>query len=402
MSADIAAQLAEARTRTLALVEGVTEEDLNRVHDPLMSPLVWDLGHIAAFEDLWLAQRTGGMAPLHPELTTVYDADENPRADRGALPYLRHEEALEYMTTTRERSMEVLERVDRLEPVWEMVLQHEHQHNETMLQTLQLADAGVYAPERRTLPEGVADADMVHIPAGPFPLGDEGTEFAYDNERPQHRTEIPAFEIARTPVTNGAFAEFIEADGYRRRELWTADGWRWRESSAIERPLYWTADGRVRSFDRIDPLDPHLPVMHVSWYEADAYARWLGARLPTEEEWEKAASWGEAAGRKRRFPWGDDPPRASAANLDQLGFGPAPAGAYPDGASSYGVLGMAGDCWEWTSSEFGGYPGFRAFPYREYSEVFFGGGYRVLRGGSWASRPGMARTTFRNWDLPER
>jgi len=404
LSTDVRELLAEARQRTLALVADVSDEDLDRVHDALMSPLVWDLGHIAAFEDLWLAQRTGGLPPLRPELTIVYDADETPRADRGDLPYLRRSEALEFMAETRARSLELLDRVARVGPVWEMVVQHEHQHNETMLQTLALAEPGVYSPEPRSLPRvGTArQGGMVRIDAGEFPLGEPDAEFAYDNERPQHTVHVPAFEIDRTPVTNGSYLEFVEDGGYVRRELWTDDGWAWREDNAIERPLYWTGDGRVRSFDRTEPLDPDLPVMHVSWYEADAYARWRGARLPTEAEWEKAASWDEAAGEKRRFPWGDERPDESVANLDQLGFRPAPAGAYPDGASPYGVLGMAGDCWEWTSSEFGGYPGFRAWPYREYSEVFFGGGYRVLRGGSWASRPTMARTTLRNWDHPHR
>jgi iron(II)-dependent oxidoreductase len=403
LSTDVRELLAEARRRTLALVEHVTDENLDRVHDPLMSPLVWDLGHIAAFEDLWLAQRTGGLAPLRPELAIVYDAAETPRADRGDLPYLRRAEALEFMAATRARSLEVLERVARVGPVWEMVVQHEHQHNETMLQTLQLAESGVYSPERRPLPfADAARSGSVRIEAGAFPLGEPDAEFAYDNERPQHEVDVPAFEIDRTPVTNGAYLEFIHDGGYARPELWTEAGWAWREAGAIERPLYWTGDGRVRSFDRTEPLDPGLPVMHVSWYEADAFARWRGARLPNEEEWEKAASWDEAAGEKRRYPWGDGSPDESLANLDQLGFGPAAAGAYPDGASPYGVLGMAGDCWEWTSSDFGGYPGFRAWPYREYSEVFFGGPYKVLRGGSWATRPAAARTTFRNWDHPQR
>ena len=403
LSTDVRELLAEARRRTLALVEHVSDEDLDRVHDPLMSPLVWDLGHIAAFEDLWLAQRTGGLRPLRPELAVVYDADETPRADRGVLPYLRRAEALELMAETRARSLEVLDRVARIGPVWEMVVQHEHQHNETMLQTLQLAQPGVFAPERPPLPpSGGAPAGTIRVHAGAFPLGEPDAEFAYDNERPQHTVDVPAFEIDRTPVTNGAYLEFIEDDGYRRAELWTEEGWAWRQTNEIERPLYWTGDGRVRSFDRTELLDPGLPVMHVSWYEADAFARWRGARLPTEEEWEKAASWDEAAGAKRRYPWGDEPPQESLANLDQLGFGPAAAGAYPEGASPYGVLGMAGDCWEWTSSDFGGYPGFRAWPYREYSEVFFGGPYKVLRGGSWATRSTVARTTFRNWDYPQR
>jgi gamma-glutamyl hercynylcysteine S-oxide synthase len=399
---DVRELLTEARQRTLALVENVSDEDLDRVHDPLMSPLVWDLGHIAAFEDLWLAQRTGGMKPLRPDLAVVYDAAETPRADRGDVPYLRRSEALEYMADTRARSLEVLDRVARVGPVWEMVVQHEHQHNETMLQTLQLAEPGVYSPERRPLPSREAASGTVRIDAGAFPLGEPDAEFAYDNERPQHMVHVPAFEIDRTPVTNGAYLDFVEDGGYRRRELWTDEGWAWRETNAIERPLYWTDDGRVRRFERIEPLDPELPVMHVSWYEADAYARWRGARLPTEAEWEKAASWDEAAGEKRRFPWGDDAPDESVANLDQLGFDAAPAGAYPDGASPYGVLGMTGDCWEWTASDFVAYPGFRAWPYREYSEVFFGGPYKVLRGGSWATRPSVARTTFRNWDYPQR
>jgi formylglycine-generating enzyme required for sulfatase activity len=261
----------------------------------------------------------------------------------------------------------------------------------------------VYAPEPRPLPDGgAAGGGAVRIEAGPFPLGEPDAEFAYDNERPQHVVHVPAFEIDRTPVTNGAFLDFVEDGGYRRRELWTPEGWAWRQSHGVELPLYWTGDGRVRRFDRTEPLDPDLPVMHVSWYEADAYARWRGARLPTEEEWEKAASWDEAAGEKRRLPWGNEPPDDSRANLDQLAFGPAPAGAFPEGASPYGVLGMVGDCWEWTASDFRGYPGFRAWPYREYSEVFFGGSHKVLRGASWASRPSVARTTFRNWDLPQR
>ena len=381
----------------------MSDDDLDRVHDLLMSPLVWDLGHIAAFEDLWLAQRTGALSPLRPELAQVYDAAETPRADRGEAPYLRRSEALEFMAETRARSLGLLDRVARIGPVWEMVVQHEHQHNETMLQTLQLAEPGVYSPECRPLPAGGAPAaDMVRIEAGPFRLGEPDAEFAYDNERPQHTVHVPTFEIDRTPVTNGAYLDFVADGGYRRRELWTDEGWTWRETDTVERPLYWTADGRVRSFDRTEPLDPDLPVMHVSWYEADAYARWRGARLPTEDEWEKAASWDEAAAEKRRFPWGDGPPDESLANLDQRGFGPAPAGGYPDGASPYGVLGMAGDCWEWTATDFSGYPGFRAWPYREYSEVFFGGSYKVLRGGSWATRPSVARTTFRNWDHPQR
>jgi gamma-glutamyl hercynylcysteine S-oxide synthase len=362
--------LDEARRRTLDLVAPVSDEDLDRQHHELMSPLVWDLGHIAAFEDLWVC-RTTGRQLLRPELADTYDASETPRSDRGDLPYLRRDEAVAFMEAVRERTVSAIEEVGPV--IAEMLVQHEHQHNETMLQTLQLAEAGVYAPESANL-RGAAAAGTVVVEAGRYPIGFDGDDFVYDNERPRHEVELAAYRIDRAPVTNGQFREFVEDGGYDRRELWPEEGWELRQSEGWERPLYWTADGRERRFDAVDPLVPELPVMHVSWFEADAYARWRGARLPTEFEWEHAAMLFE-------------PERGA---LDQLDFGPGPAGPF------------VGDCWEWTASEFEGYPGFEAFPYPEYSEVFFGEGYRVLRGASWATRPSVARPTFRNWDHPQR
>jgi iron(II)-dependent oxidoreductase len=405
--------LSEARERTLWLVAEVSDRDLDRVHDPLMSPLVWDLGHIAAFEDLWVSGRGTGMRPLRPELMEVYDATETPRAGRGELPYLRRAEALDYMERVRERALRVLDAMD-LSPglgdlhtggfLWELLLQHEQQHEETMLQCLKLATPGTYSPPRRALPAAPAAprGGMVRIDGGPFVQGDAGVWFAYDNERPRQTVHLGPFEMDRLPVTNGDYAQFVADGGYARPELWTEAGWEWRTRNRIERPLYWSADGSERHFDRIAAIDPARPVMHVSWFEADAFARWAGKRLPTEAEWEKAAAWSPRASESRRQPWGDDPPSHELANLDQTAFSPAPAGAYPDGASGYGVLGMIGDAWEWTASDFSAYPGFRAYPYDEYSLVFFGQGYKVLRGGSWATRPRVVRNTVRNWDLPER
>jgi iron(II)-dependent oxidoreductase len=366
----VEALLAEARERTLRLIEGVSEADLERVHDPLMSPLVWDLAHIAAFEDLWVS-REAGVDLLRPELAAVYDADLTPRADRGDSQYLHRDAALAYMDSVRERALTALDRVSAF--IAEMLVQHEHQHNETMLQTLQLAEPGVYEPRRRP-PSGRAATGALDVAAGPFYMGADGHGFAYDNERPRHEVELEAFRIDRAPVTNAAFAEFVADGGYRRRELWTPVGWACREREGWERPRYWNQGGGERRFGEVLPLEPELPVVHVSWFEADAFARWRGARLPSEAEWEKAAG---VVGEER-------------GNLDQLDFGPGPAGPF------------LGDCWEWTASEFSGYPGFRAFPYREYSEVFFDSGYRVLRGASWATRPSVARTTFRNWDHPQR
>ena len=386
--ATIAALLHETRERTLALIEPVADADMDRVHSPVMSPLVWDLGHIAAFEDLWVSRGLGGGPPLRPDLFAVYDAADNPRAVRGDTPYLRVRDALEYMLAVRRRAIDTLER-NAGPLIWDLIIRHEQQHGETMLQTLKLAAPGVYTPPARPLPERPpfhAAGRKVLVDAGEFVLGASADGFAYDNERPAHPVELPAFEIDVTPVTNGAYRAWVDDGGYERREHWSEAGWEWRVRERVERPLYWTADGHVRWFDRVEPLDPAAPVMHVSWFEADAYARSRGERLPTEAEWEKAAS---------GFP-------PELANLDQLAFRAASPGAYPAGVSAHGCVAMLGDVWEWTASNFGPYPGFSAFPYREYSEPFFGLEYKVLRGGSWATRPRVATATFRNWDFPMR
>jgi iron(II)-dependent oxidoreductase len=281
----------------------------------------------------------------------------------------------------------------------EIVLRHEQQHTETMLQTMELArlpapdDRLALPPADRggTTPTGL---ELVEIPAGPCTLGARPDGFAYDNERPRHTVELPAYRIGRTPITNATFLTFVEGGGYERREWWSDEGWAWKEEHDICRPAGWTADGREWHMDRCEPLAPDRPVVHVSWFEADAFARAHGARLPSEAEWEKAATWDQAAGAARTEP----PARA---NVDRRLYGTAPVGAFGS-ASPAGCLGMIGDTWEWTSSRFGGYPGFVAYPYREYSEVFFGEGHRVLRGGSWATSARVATPTFRNWDHPQR
>jgi iron(II)-dependent oxidoreductase len=193
--------------------------------------------------------------------------------------------------------------------------------------------------------------------------------------------------------------------GYRRRELWSDAGWEWLRDATVESPKYWVRiDGawHERVMDRVRPVDVERPVCHVCWYEAEAYATWAGKRLPTELEWEAAASWDPATGAARRYPWGDEPATPALANVDQLAFDTAPVGAYQHNLSPIGCYGMIGDVWEWTASDFQGYPGFEPFPYPEYSQAFFGAEHKVLRGGSWATRPGAIRNTFRNWDFPIR
>jgi gamma-glutamyl hercynylcysteine S-oxide synthase len=372
--------LEEARRHTLTLVEPLTEEQLNRVYDPILSPLIWDLGHIANFEELWLVQRIGAREPLRGDLGELYDAIEQPRKTRGELPILKADEVRPYMEQVRERTLEVLDEIE-LDPedpvladgfVYEMLLAHEHQHNETMLQLLQMVEA--YEPARvdgTPAEEHVAEGpEMVLVEGGSHEIGAPDVGFAYDNERPRHSVELEPFWIDRTPVTNAAYAAYLEDAG-------------------AEPPMYWQRDAEawIRTvMGRTEVIDPEQPVIHVSWHEADAFARWAGKRLPTEAEWEAAA---KGADRER-------------ANLDQLSFGCSRAGAYADAASDCGAVQMLGDVWEWTSSDFTAYPGFQAFPYSEYSEVFFGDDHKVLRGGAWATRRDVIRTSFRNWDLPIR
>ena len=412
---DLVRNLEETRQRTRWLLRNVSDEDLSRQHDPIMSPLIWDYGHIGNYEELWLLERAFGERLSNRELYDIYDASLHPREERPSLNLLDREGAEVYLDAVREAALEALETADLdvedplLEDgfVYHMVLQHECQHNETMLQTLQLMQGEGYRPESEVdLPQAELIDEMVHVPGGPFVMGTDDRRWALDNERDAHEVEVGSFHLDRTPVTNRAYIEFVENGGYEREELWTREGWAWIQSQSVSAPKHWYQrephSWWTQRFGFDEPLSLEAPVVHVSFYEADAYARWAGKRLPTEAEWEKAASWDPATETKRLFPWGDEPPTQERANLDQLAFRPAEAGAYPAGASAYGALGMIGDVWEWTASDIAAYPGFQSFPYREYSEVFFGPDYKVLRGGSWATRPAAIRNTFRNWDYPTR
>jgi iron(II)-dependent oxidoreductase len=415
----IARQLHEARVRTFLLLAPLTDEDLRVQHDPLMSPILWDLGHIAHFEELWLTRNLDGPIEF-VEMPGLYNPFEHPRSERGALALPGIVHSREVMDEIRRRVLDRLAVADfdastpllREGYVYRMVLQHEYQHNETILQTLQLKQGAPYTPAVRFgLPPSPSSAgaalpgEMVRFPGGPVEIGSHDRSAAYDNERGRHTVQLAPFWIDVNPVTNGDFARFIQAGGYRTREYWSDAGWAWLGESGVSAPKYWSqVDGRwiTRSMDRVTPVESLHPVCHVCYYEAEAFARFAGKRLPTELEWEAAASWDPETATKRSYPWGEASATKELANLDQLSFGTAPVGSYRSNVSPIGCYGMIGDVWEWTSSDFRPYPGFESFPYREYSEAFFGDEYKVLRGGSWATRPGAIRNTFRNWDYPVR
>ncbi|MGR3932240.1 ergothioneine biosynthesis protein EgtB [Streptomyces sp. BRA346] len=405
--------LCTARDRTHTLTTCVDENDLTAQHSPLMSPLVWDLAHIGNQEEQWLLRAVGGQDALRPEIDSVYDAFEHPRAKRPTLPLLAPAEARGYVADVRNRVLDVLERTElRGAPLVDaafafgMIAQHEQQHDETMLITHQLrrGPAALTAPPPPDTSGGALPEEVL-VPGGPFTMGTSSEPWALDNERPAHHRLVPPFFIDTTPVTNGAYAHFIADGGYTERRWWSAEGWAHIQEHGLSAPLFWRREGGQwlrRRFGVTEPVPPEEPVIHVSWYEADAYARWAGRRLPTEEEWEKAARHDPESGRSRRYPWGDADPTPDHANLGQRHLRPAPAGSYPQGASPLGVRQLIGDVWEWTSSDFLPYPGFSVFPYPEYSQVFFGPAYKVLRGGSFAVDAVACRGTFRNWDLPIR
>lgn len=411
----LARGLTRARDRTLALVE-FDDAELLRQHDPLMSPLVWDLAHIGQQEELWLLRGGDPNRPglLSPEVDGLYDAFVHSRASRVSLPLLPPTDARAFCRTIRSKALDALDRLPDeagAEFPFALVISHENQHDETMLQALNLRSGPPLLGPGTPLPQGrggVAGTSVL-VPAGPFVLGVDAADepFALDNEGPAHIIDVPSFRIGRVPVTNAEWREFVADGGYRQPRWWSAAGWEHRQQAGLVAPRFWSADGtrRVR-FGHVEELPPDEPVQHVSFYEAEAYAAWAGARLPTEVEWEKACAWDPAAGARRRFPWGATEPDAQRANLGGGALRPAPVGAYPDGASAYGVEQLLGDVWEWTTSPLRPWPGFTPMIYDRYSQPFFegtgNGDYRVLRGGSWAVAGDILRPSFRNWDHPIR
>ncbi|MCA1838881.1 MAG: ergothioneine biosynthesis protein EgtB [Actinomycetota bacterium] len=411
----IADELDGVRKRSFGLLAPVDDKDLIKQHSPIMSPLVWDLAHVGNYEEIWLLRMVAGVPASDPELDDIYDAFKHARKERTKLRLLGPHESRSYITDVRGQVFDVLDRTefDPSNPllaegfVYGMVVQHEHQHDETMLATLQLRSGAEYPVKQRALPRAPVDVgQQVYVEGGPFQMGTDLEPWAYDNERPQHTVDLPPFYIDTAPVTNRAYMDFMLAGGYFDRRFWTPEGWEWRAKESAESPLFWSKQAggqwaRLR-YGRVEPIVDAEPVEHVSWHEANAYAHWAGKRLPTEAEWEKAASWDPATKSKKRFPWGDDAPTEETANVGGVRFRPTPIGTFPGGVSPVGCHQMIGDVWEWTSTAFEPYPGFNSFPYREYSEVFYGRGYKVLRGGSWATHPTAIRNTFRNWDFPIR
>ncbi len=406
----LARELINARARTLRLVD-FDDAELGRQFHSLMSPLVWDLAHIGQQEELWVLRdghpERPGMLP--PDIDRLYDAFVHSRASRVELPLLPPADARAYCSAVRNKTMDTLDKLrddDDASFRFGLVISHENQHDETMLQALNLRAGPALLDRGAPLPSGRSNVagTSVLVPGGEFLLGvDAVTEpHSLDNERPAHTVDVPAFRIGRVPVTNAEWRQFIDDGGYDRRHWWSDRGWAHRHEAGLTAPQFWNSNGTRTRFGHVEDIPADEPVQHVTFFEAEAYAAWVGARLPTEVEWEKACVWDPAAGIRRRFPWGSSEPTKHLANLGGDALRPAPVGAYPASASAYGAEQMLGDVWEWTTSPLRPWPGFTPMVYERYSQPFFDGDYKVLRGGSWAVAPSILRPSFRNWDHPIR
>ena len=404
--------MAAARADTLRLFDMAGEEHLHRSPGFGFRPIIWHLAHIGVFEAYWLIQKMQGRPAPDELYERIFDPISTPREESKNLPTRREMET--YLKNVRARVLGYLKEVrfDEAEPllrdayIFQLVLEHEYQHQETLAYLLHLLEPALKSrsadeDERHDVSHAIAPArGMALVEAGPFEMGAVWNSFAYDNELPVQTVNLPAFKIDKLLTTNEEYAEFIKEGGYERREFWSAEGWKWREKENWKSPLYWkrsAQEWRVQTlFDEGLWLPAH-PVTGISFYEAEAYARFMKKRLPTEAEWEKAASWDAGKNHKNRFAWGDESPTDELCNFHERFGGTTPVGSLPKGASSYGCLDMTGNVWEWTGDSFAGYPGFKYFPYPEYSEVWFDGDHRVLKGGSWATRAPLLRTSFRNF-----
>jgi iron(II)-dependent oxidoreductase len=395
--------LREARQRTLAIYAHL---DLATLHVPriaVVNPPLWELGHLAWFQEFWCLRRDAS-APRLENADALFDSSNVAHASRWTLPLPPLERLRRYLDETLEATLASIDGKSEDERYFHrLALLHEDMHGEALLMTLQ--SLGLPAPVQvpfRAPPASAATLQAdVAFPAAHFELGTHPDEraFVFDNEKWAHPVRVEAFAIARRPVTQGEFADFIEDDGYSRAELWSEEGWAWREEMDAEAPLYWKREGAkwlARRFNRSLIIDRAAPMVHVTLHEAMAYCRWAGRRLPTEAEWEFAA---RSGGGEDRYPWGDAP-LDDAPGLD-FHYSGAWSPAVDASASRAGLRQMVGGVWEWTSTPFAPYPAFSADPYKDYSQPWFQTHY-VLRGGSFATRSRLIHNRFRNFYRPDR
>jgi len=414
---ELADMMQSARQRTLELIDGLTQEQLMGPRLAIVNPMLWEIGHVAWFHEQFILRREYGAVPMLARGDDLYDSIAIAHDRRWDLPLYSLQEMRDYMARVLDALLARLPSdmaSERDSFLYQFTTFHEDMHDEAFTwarQTLAYPTPA-FAPDgpraARKSGRGAVDGDAA-IPGGPLMLGAPmDAPFLFDNEKWAHPVEVAPFRMARAPVTNAAYAAFVEDGGYTKRGLWCDEGWAWREATDAGHPVYWKADlsggWKMRCFDRWDDLAPDQPVIHVNWYEANAWCRWADRRLPTEAEWEFAAAMRRAPDGtlvKTRYPWGDEAPTSGRANLDGFRLGCADVGEFAAGENAWGCRQMLGNVWEWTADTFGPFPGFAPDDYKEYSEPLFGE-TRVLRGGAWITRSRMVTSTYRNYFGPER
>jgi iron(II)-dependent oxidoreductase len=419
-SAYLDSLLRDARRRTRELTGDLDGPRLFGPKIAIVNPAIWEVGHVGFFHDYFALRALHGLPGYQRgDAERLYDSSAIAHDDRWELPLPDMAATWDYVDSVLAVMLSRLsgETADETTSyVYQLTALHEDMHGEALMYTRQtLGDA----PPVLSSPDTLTQADPassllgdVFVPGGTHRLGSEASvPFRFDNEKQAHEVPMAPFRIARAPVTNAEFAAFVDDGGYRRSEFWSKKGYKWLADKGAEKPNYWIREAggwHRRRFDQATPLPPHQPVVHVNYYEAEAYCNWAGRRLPTEAEWEVAASRvPEAGGRrlapgKRLYPWGDEVPSAARANLDGHRLDCADVAAFAGGDSGFGCRQMLGNVWEWTASTFAPYPGFAVDLYRDYSQPWFPEGRKVLRGGAWATRSRLVHNSHRNFFLPDR
>lgn len=414
----------QIRQQTMQIVAPLEIEDYVIQTAEFMSPPRWHIGHTSWFFETLLQSYQPGYRGYDEDFLFYFNSyyegfgKRIERSKRGTKSRPTVKETVRYRQHIDEEMLKFLEQIDRREDATELLklvrlgLEHEIQHQELLVYDIKHLLCDVYDAPQSVAPTPVESVNgMAEIEGGLFQLGYAGNDFAWDNEKPQHTVFLQDFAIDRAPVSVGEYLEFIADGGYQDYRWWLSAGWEAVTREGWQAPLYWERDGDqkrgemlIRDYHGLMPAiaKANEPVTHVSYFEAAAFAKWAGKRLPTEAEWEKAACFDPNQNARRSFPWGESSPEFHHANLfDNHLWGVAPIGAFPKGKSSYGCHQMIGDAWEWTSSDYAPYPGFQT-EFDEYNDKWFVG-QKVLRGGSFATPRFHIRTTYRNFfNPPER
>ena len=414
-SKNLIQQIEDAQARTLSLIEGLNEEQMIGPLLPTVNPLLWEIGHVAYFYEYWVLRQHLKQSPIRADVDDLYDSITIAHDDRWELSLPDLEQTLDYIDRVFDQVKKMLLSGSDgyRDYLTEYAIYHHDMHNEAFTYTRQTLNY-----PRPAVPDGFIEISSVEnrfddseVPGGLFMLGAHTQDgFVFDNEKWAHPVQVKPFKIARVAVSNRDYLDFVEAGGYGKRDYWSDEGWAWRERHNLPYPVYWREDSsgwQVRQFNHWIPMPLQAALIHVCWYEATAFCNWAGRRLPTEVEWEVAASAEPTAdgmslsNSKRYFPWGNTQPEPGLANLDGFSMGTVDVGACASGDSAFGCRQMIGNVWEWTSDTFLPYPGFTPDMYQDYSQPLFGT-TKVLRGGAWTTRSRMIRNTWRTYYGPDR